>query len=93
MKKRTITNNRAFFLGLILLVCGVNSCCMAEQGDGPQLAWYRGLYVAPYSKVNTQPNPWDRDAQALLEMCAHRYAGTADAPTHEEIGSKAKITH
>src|ERR1017187_2490317 len=90
MTKRTITSNRSFFLGLILCFCGLNSHCTAEQGNDSQLAWYRSLYVAPYSQVNTQPNPWDHDAQALLEMCARRYAGTADAPTQDEIGSKAK---
>jgi hypothetical protein len=90
MKKCTITRNGIFFPGLILFFCGLNFHCMAEQRNDPDLVWYRGLYVTPYSQVNTQPNPWDADAQALLEMCARRYAGISDAPTHEENGIKAK---
>ncbi|HXI85585.1 MAG TPA: DUF4034 domain-containing protein [Verrucomicrobiae bacterium] len=90
MKKRAITNGGSFVLGLILFVCGLNFQAIADPMNNADLAWYRGLYVAPYVQVNTHPNPWDADAQALLEMCARRYAGIADAPTHEEIGVKAK---
>jgi hypothetical protein len=80
----------AFAVGVYDGFVPLTTATAAEPDNRSLLAWYQSIYTKSYAKHNTQQNSWNQDALKVLDMAAHRHAGTADKPSQDELGSMAK---